>query len=255
MRFLGILFLFQFLFLHENGGIRAAEIQTASLYELRVLQAFPARKVELLERVQGADLAAFRRHGITLVGLWEDATVESGKVYFLVSYPDEAHRIESWRSLLKDEEWLEAYRASRADGPVVESVTSVLLRREWMGPLANPSEPEASDRRLFELRVLQSREGRHQALVSRIENHEFRLLARRGVHPVGLWLPEASETLQRSVYMLLAHDSPERSAESYASFSRDPEWLAVLESSEKQGPLVGNTRTVFLRALPFSPLH
>jgi hypothetical protein len=53
---------------------------------------------------------------------------------------------------------------------------------------------------------------------------------------------------------VLAHDSRDAATKSWAAFREDPEWKAVAERTQANGPIVSKVESVFLQATDFSPM-
>ena len=113
---------------------------------------------------------------------------------------------------------------------------------------ANPAEGE-----VFELRTYTCFPGKHAALLERFKNYEMAIFARLGMPGVGFWVPDDEPAKSNKLVYMLRHKSREAAKESWAKFSKDPEWIKVKAESEKDGVLVDVHDIVFLDLLPFSP--
>jgi hypothetical protein len=53
---------------------------------------------------------------------------------------------------------------------------------------------------------------------------------------------------------IVAHQSRDASAQNWKAFDSDPDWINVKAASEKDGPPVNKYDSLFMDALPFSPM-
>lgn len=99
------------------------------IYELREYTTVPGRMPALVKRFKEHTLRIFTRHGIEVVfisvtDLGADSANELVYVMRFDSYDDMATK---WAAFRSDPEWIEARRASEADGPIVASVSRRVL--------------------------------------------------------------------------------------------------------------------------------
>lgn len=113
---------------------------------------------------------------------------------------------------------------------------------------AGAAAPEA---RVFEMRTYTAHEGRLDALHQRFSNHTMGFFERHGMTNVGYWVPRDST---RTLVYILAHPSREAAQESWRAFRADPDWQAARAASEEDGPIVQRVESVFMDAVPYSPL-
>jgi hypothetical protein len=108
--------------------------------------------------------------------------------------------------------------------------------------------------KVFELRTYTSPEGRLNDLVARFRNDTLRIFEKHGMDNVGYWLPTDTPASSNTLVYILAHDSRDAATKSWAAFRDDPEWKAVAERTQANGPIVTKVESVFLEATDFSPL-
>jgi hypothetical protein len=117
------------------------------------------------------------------------------------------------------------------------------------------SEAQAQGRgKVFELRTYTSPDGRLNDLLARFRNDTLRIFAKHGMENVGYWLPADAPASSNTLIYVLAHDSRDAATKSWAAFRDDPEWKAVAERTQANGPIVTKVESVFLEATDFSPL-
>jgi hypothetical protein len=106
---------------------------------------------------------------------------------------------------------------------------------------------------IYELRTYRCVPERKPALLSRFENETLRIWEKHGIRQVGFWTTLIGESSQEVIYML-AWDSMAERENRWGAFLADPEWLAVVAKTEKDGQLVGNISNQLLSPAAFSAL-
>jgi hypothetical protein len=123
------------------------------------------------------------------------------------------------------------------------------------GQWLDVGDAEAQGRgKVFELRTYTSPDGRLNDLVARFRNDTLRIFEKHGMHNVGYWLPTDAPASSNTLIYILAHDSREAATQSWAAFRADPEWKAVTDRTQANGPIVTKVDSVFLEATDFSPM-
>jgi len=90
---------------------------------------------------------------------------------------------------------------------------------------------------IYELRIYRCTPGRVESLLSRFQNHTFRIWERHGIRQSGFWTTLIGKSSREITYML-AWDSLAEREKRWKAFLADPEWIAVAVETEKDGPLV-----------------
>ncbi|MEI6714172.1 MAG: NIPSNAP family protein [Verrucomicrobiota bacterium] len=236
----------------------AAEPDTRC-YELRTYHAAPGKMEELHKRFREHTLALFQKHGINSIGFWEQLDKENkplGILTFLLSYPSRDAREASWKAFMADPDWQAAFKASEANGPLVEKFENPYLTATPYSPAIAPS--KADEPRAFELRIYTCEPGRLNALHERFRNHTMGLFSKYGMTHFGYWSPmDKDQGAENTLVYLLAHKSREAATASFASFRNDPEWIAARKASEEKagGSLTvkDGVQSVFMRPTDYSP--
>jgi hypothetical protein len=120
--------------------------------------------------------------------------------------------------------------------------------------LDGSSSAQAQGQKVFELRTYTSPDGRLGDLQARFRNDTLRIFEKHGMDNVGYWVPADQPASSNTLIYILAHDSREAATKSWAAFREDPEWRAVAERTQANGPIVSKVESVFLTATDFSPL-
>lgn len=118
---------------------------------------------------------------------------------------------------------------------------------------AKAQDDAVTDETVYELRIYHLNEGKQGLILDRFRSKETSLFARCGMHPVAYWVPTDEPLAGRTIAYLLRHKSREAATESWAKFSKDPEWVALKAESEKDGAFVKVHDITFLKLTDFSP--
>ena len=122
------------------------------------------------------------------------------------------------------------------------------------GQVFDGGNADAQGRKVFELRTYTSPEGRLDDLLARFRGDTMRIFEKHGMHNVGYWVPTDAPASGNTLIYILAHDSRDAATKSWEAFRADPEWLAVRERTQANGPITSNVQSVFLEATDFSPM-
>jgi hypothetical protein len=122
------------------------------------------------------------------------------------------------------------------------------------GQAFNGGDAEAQGRKIFEMRTYTSPDGRLGDLLARFRNDTMRIFEKHGMQNVAYWVPTDAPASANTLVYILAHDSRDAATKSWAAFRADPEWKAVTERTQANGPIVSNVQSVFLEATDFSPM-
>jgi hypothetical protein len=110
-----------------------------------------------------------------------------------------------------------------------------------------------TDETVYELRIYHLNDGKQPGILERFRKAETAIFARLGMHGVGYWVPTDEPLVGRTLIYLLRHKSRAAATESWAKFSKDPEWVALKAESEKDGAFVKLHETTFMKLTDFSP--
>jgi hypothetical protein len=106
---------------------------------------------------------------------------------------------------------------------------------------------------LYELRIYEATPGKLAALNTRFENHTTKFFAKHSIQVVGFWTTAVGPSNNDLTYILAFEDMADREKK-WNAFSTDPEWLAIKQETEKDGPLSLKIRNQFLTPTRYSPL-
>jgi len=137
---------------------------------------------------------------------------------------------------------------------VVAVASAVFAAGFLAGQAFDGGDAFAQGRKVFELRTYTSPDGKLDDLLARFRNDTMRIFEKHGMHNVGYWVPADAPASANTLIYVLAHDSRDAATKSWAAFRADPEWQAVAERTQANGPIVSRVESVFLEATDFSPL-
>ena len=99
------------------------------IHELRIYHCVPGRLPALLNRFETITLALWDRHGIRQAGFWTVAIGDSNQdLYYLLEWESLAERERRWTAFMTDPEWIAKRAETEKDGPIVASITNLLLQ-------------------------------------------------------------------------------------------------------------------------------
>ena len=104
---------------------------------------------------------------------------------------------------------------------------------------------------IYELRIYSCLPGRLPALLKRFETGTLRIWDKHGIKQAGFFTTMIGPTNNDLIYFI-AWDSLAERQQKWSAFAGDPEWLAVRDASEKDGPIVANIASSFLSPTAFS---
>ncbi|MBI5095436.1 MAG: NIPSNAP family protein [Candidatus Hydrogenedentes bacterium] len=107
------------------------------------------------------------------------------------------------------------------------------------------------DTRCYELRVYYAAPGKLDALKARFRDHTCALFTKHGFTNIGYWVPV--ENPENKLIYIIASPSREAHDKAWKSFAADPEWTAVVKTTEADGKLVTKADSIYLKATDFSP--
>ena len=116
------------------------------------------------------------------------------------------------------------------------------------------AEAQAKGGKVFELRTYTSPDGRLDDLLARFRDDTMRIFKKHGMQNVGYFVPADAPASSNTLIYILAHDSRDAATKSWAAFRDDPEWKAVTERTQANGPIVSNVVSQFVEPTDFSPM-
>lgn len=100
----------------------------------------------------------------------------------------------------------------------------------------------------YELRTYDIAPGRLKPAIDRIADHGLGYLRKHGIRPL-LYMEPVIGTAPQLVYLIEWESLADRDAR-WDSYVTDPGWVAARAESERDGPIVVQTRNLILRDVP-----
>ena len=113
----------------------------------------------------------------------------------------------------------------------------------------------AAQERLFEIRTYTTHEGRLDALHARFRDHTNHIFVKHGMSLIGYWTPTEGPDSTNTLVYILAYPDKQAREKAWDAFRVDPDWKKARADSEKDGKIVKEVKSVFLRATDYSPIH
>lgn len=98
------------------------------IYDLRIYKLMPNKMADIKKRFTDVTLKLFEKHGIRVVGFWENLLLGSNELIYVAVFKDLNELERAWRSFSEDPEWLEVKHRTEAGGAFIDHVESRLLR-------------------------------------------------------------------------------------------------------------------------------
>ncbi len=99
------------------------------LYELRIYHMHPGRMQAINDRFANFTLGIFAKHGMRVTEFWEDIDPDHNRLYYIMEFADMEARDRGFEAFRSDPEWQKVKSESEQDGPIVEKVESIFLKR------------------------------------------------------------------------------------------------------------------------------
>jgi hypothetical protein len=224
-------------------------------YEMRTYYAAPGKLEALHARFRDHTCKLFEKHGMVNVGYWVPVDNADNKLIYILAYPSREAREASWKAFIADPAWREPFKASEANGKLVERSESVFLTATDYSPAIAPKIDEP---RVFELRTYTAAPGKLANLNARFRDHTVALFEKHGIRNVAYWTPATGQSgADNTLIYIVAHKSQEAAKESFGKFGQDPDWKkARAESEERAGgslTVQGGVKSMFMKATDYSP--
>ena len=107
---------------------------------------------------------------------------------------------------------------------------------------------------ICELRIYRCMPGCQSALLSRFKDETLRIWEKHGIRQAGFWTTLIGKSNQEITYMLTWDSMAEREKR-WGAFLADPEWIAVVAKTEKDGQLVESISSQLLAPTTFSSVN
>ena len=104
---------------------------------------------------------------------------------------------------------------------------------------------------IYELRIYHCVPGRLPALLKRFEDYTLKIWEKHGIRQAGFWTVLIGDG-SNDLHYLLAWESMAEREKVWGTFLADPAWIKVRADTEKDGPIIANVKSSFLKPTAFS---
>jgi len=106
------------------------------IYEWRVYEIVPGKRKQLNERFAKDTLNLSEKHGIKVVGFWENKIRgASNTLYYMLAFQDLTHLQNACKSFTDDPEWQSILSNTEKDGPLRSKISNIVLTPTDYSPL------------------------------------------------------------------------------------------------------------------------
>jgi hypothetical protein len=105
---------------------------------------------------------------------------------------------------------------------------------------------------IYESRIYQCVPGRLPVLLKRFEDHTLKIWEKHGIRQAGFWTVLIGDGSSNDLHYLLAWESMAEREKVWSTFLADPAWIKVREETERDGPIIANIKSSFLKPTAFS---
>jgi hypothetical protein len=235
----------------------AERLLQGPVYELRIYAAAEGRHRDLIKRFKEHTDRIFKKHRLESIGYWipTDGTYQQKrKVVYILKHASRYDAYKNWNAFSRDGEWEAVIDQPLFKGLLSESPTSIFMTEQaYSAAVAEAIQPPGG---VFELRTYTAHPGKLDELNARFKDHTTRLFTRHGMKHVGYWTPFDEPESANTLIYLIHHARRAQADGNWKGFLADPEWKAVAEASQTDGPLLAKPpERLYLKALDFSPLQ
>ena len=122
----------------------------ADIHQLRLYEISRSNRDAFHRRFRDHALPIMRRHGFTMVDMWESDTGDKLEVAYVLAWPDRATMDSRWKAFLADQEWIDIKKKSAAEfGEIVRDVvrSQPLTRLSYSPQCPSEHRPEPAENR------------------------------------------------------------------------------------------------------------
>jgi hypothetical protein len=107
---------------------------------------------------------------------------------------------------------------------------------------------------IYEYRIYRCIPGRLPALLKRFNDQTLKIWEKHGIKQAGFWTVLVGDGSQDLHYMLACESLADREKK-WNTFQADPAWHKARDDSEKDGPIIANITSSFMRPTAFSAMQ
>jgi hypothetical protein len=113
-----------------------ASTRAPYLFELREYQAMPGKIANITQRFGGFTCEAFKKQGFRQVGYWTNVIGgNNNQLIYMLAWESLDERVKAFDTFAKDPDRARVFGESEKNGPIVEQVTTTILRPTAFSPM------------------------------------------------------------------------------------------------------------------------
>jgi len=113
-----------------------AATRTPYFFELREYQAMPQKIQNITDRFGNFTIGAFKQHGFRQVGYWRNVMGGNDhQLIYMLAWESMNERVQKFDNFGKDPERARVFGESEKNGPIVQQVTTTILRPAPFSPM------------------------------------------------------------------------------------------------------------------------
>lgn len=114
----------------------SASSRNPYLFELREYQAMPQKIINVVDRFGNFTCQAFKKYGFRQVGYWTNRIGGNDhQLVYMLAWESLNERVAAFDSFAKDPDRARVFAESEKNGPIVEQVTTTILRPAAFSPI------------------------------------------------------------------------------------------------------------------------
>lgn len=125
---------------------------------------------------------------------------------------------------------------------------------EAASPTGAATNGSANKDRFFELRIYTAAPGKLDALNKRFRDHTLKFFEKHGIENIGYWTAVDDQNVGKLYYIVAYPDRASREKSLVNGIAKDPDFLAVVAESEKDGKIVTGMESVLLEPTDYSKI-
>jgi hypothetical protein len=107
---------------------------------------------------------------------------------------------------------------------------------------------------IYELRIYSCIPNRLPVLLKRFQEQTLKIWDKHGIRQAGFWTVLVGDG-NNDLHYLLAWESLAEREKKWTAFLADPAWIKARDDSEKDGPIIANIKSAFLKPTAFSSVQ
>ena len=222
------------------------------VFELRTYYAAEGKLEDLVSRFRDHTFRLFEKHGVVNIAYWTPIENNENTLVYLIGFESRAERDSSFKSFAADEEWKEAYEASRVNGKLVDSISNTFLTYTDYSPKLEKGDLGP---RVFERRTYYTNDGKLENLHSRFRDHTMSIFEESGMTNVAYFnLLDEEENNENTLLYFISHPDTASIRTNWTAFGQSERWKEVYQASIEDGKIVNNIDKEYLQTVDFSPI-